>query len=475
MSNYRYLEIDSNFRDRTRFPKPGYFEVPISQSGRKNNANAVDPVSLAAPVNSWTSNNLSTSTFPLSKLLATVEPKTTALSGLSDTQRFIINSTNRLQQIDNYYSGLIVEDAAFFNRRKIKAYKFIGSFPTYDRAEITVATPFPETFVPTNQIFIYDPTDFSSTSFPFVFIPFGRELLNSYIKYNIFNEDLNEYRKIDSYAVDTNTALINTTEVGPITGWLPTHNFSIRQELPYFPPLSGANPFITSATTSNITCNINLATLGGSLINKFLRILPVIYNYNLSNEADNQSRRITAYDALTNTITVFPPFDDIPVLGRKIELLSFSHDNLNPFVYTGSVLSQQELVCYELDLLSLILPTEQLKVLNGGIITQYRYVYVELSNTCSVGTRNVLYSNNPNATRAQFKVPIFDIQDPPFFIKIGGGSTQTIKFKPNDTLLFSVTMSNGEVFETIVQEQFSPFSPEPRIQITALFGMKRII
>jgi hypothetical protein len=72
-------------------------------------------------------------------------------------------------------------------------------------------------------------------------------------------------------------------------------------------------------------------------------------------------------------------------------------------------------------------------------------------------------------------VPIFDIQDPPFFIKIGGGSTQTIKFKPNDTLLFSVTMANGDVFETICEEQFSPFAPEPRIQITALFGMKRII
>ena len=174
-------------------------------------------------------------------------------------------------------------------------------------------------------------------------------------------------------------------------------------------------------------------------------------------------------------MTVFPPFSDIPNLGRRIEILSFSYDNLNPFVYTGSVLSQQELVCYELDLLSLILPTELLKVMNGGIITQYRFLYVELSNTCSVGTRNVLYSNNPNSTRALFKVPIFDIQDPPYFVKIGGGSSQTVKFKPNDTLLFSVTMSNGEVFETVCEESFSPFAPEPRIQITAMFGLKRIV
>jgi len=474
MSNYRYLEIDSTYRDRTRFPKPGYFEIPISQSGRKNLNNAVDPVALSAPVNAWTSNNLSLTTFPTYKLLCVVEPKTTALSGLTDTTKFIINCTERLQQIENYYSGLVVEDAAFFNRRKIKNYRFLGSFGGYDRAEITVVSPFPETFVPTNQIYIYDPTDLTNTTYPFIFIPYGRELNNSYVKYLIYNETLNEYRKIKSYSVDTNTALIDTSEGGPVTGWSPTHNYSTRQEIPFFPILGSANPLITASSTSQIQVDVNLNTLG-SMINKFIRVVPNIYNYEFFNESDNESRRITSYDEVTNTVTVFPPFSNIPTVGRKIELLSFSYDNLNPFVYTGSVLSQQELVCYELDLLSLILPTELLKVLNGGIITQYRFVYVELSNTCSVGTRNVLYSNNPNSTRALFKVPIFDIQDPPYFIKIGGGSSQTVKFKPNDTLLFSVTMSNGEVFETICKEKFSPFAPEPRIQITAMFGLRRIV
>lgn len=473
MSNYRYLEIDSTYRDRSRFPKPGYFEIPISQSGRKNLNNASDPVALAAPINSWTSNNLSLTTFPTFKLLATVEPKTTALSGLTDTTRFIINSTERLQQVENYYSGLVVEDAAFFNRRKIKYYKFLGSFTGYDRAEIVVVNAFPETFVPTNQIYIYDPTDLTNPSYPFIFIPYGRELNNSYIKYMMYNETLNEHRKIKSYTVDTNTALLDTSEEGDIVGWLPTHNYCVRQELPFYPTLShNTNPLVTASTISQVQVDVLLSSL---VINKFLRILPDKYDFPLMNESDNECRRVTAYDDATNTMTVFPPFSDIPNLGRRIEILSFSYDNLNPFVYTGSVLSQQELVCYELDLLSLILPTELLKVMNGGIITQYRFVYVELSNTCSVGTRNVLYSNNPNSTRALFKVPIFDIQDPPYFVKIGGGSSQTVKFKPNDTLLFSVTMSNGEVFETVCEESFSPFAPEPRIQITAMFGLKRIV
>lgn len=36
-------------------------------------------------------------------------------------------------------------------------------------------------------------------------------------------------------------------------------------------------------------------------------------------------------------------------------------------------------------------------------------------------------------------------------------------------------MSNGDTFETICEETFSPFTPEPRIQITALFGLRRIV
>ena len=80
MSNLRYLEVDSTYRDRSRFPHPGSFEIPISQTGRKSSKDAIDPVSLGAPIISWTSNNLSVSDPGISKLVCNVEPKTTALS-----------------------------------------------------------------------------------------------------------------------------------------------------------------------------------------------------------------------------------------------------------------------------------------------------------------------------------------------------------------------------------------------------------
>jgi hypothetical protein len=471
MSNLRYLEVDSTYRDRSRFPNPGNFEIPISQTGRKSAKDAIDPVSLGAPIISWTSNNLSTSTTGIFKLICNVEPKTTALSGCISTQNFIINSTNRLHHMNDYYEGLIVEDAAFYNRRRITSYIFLGSFGGYDRAEINVDSPFPETFVPGNQINIYDPTDLTNSFYPLFWVPSGRNLEDQYINHYIFNETINDWRKIVYYSNINHTILVETNDANPLPiTWTANDNYSIRKEIPYYPFNNDSNPTVASSTLSSVTIYFNLPGIDNT---KFIRILPPIYNYNLTG-AYNECRRITSYDSLTNTITVFPNFTEAPVVDAKIEILNFSYDNLNPFVYTGSLTSQQELVCYEIELLSLLLPTETLTVANGGAISYYPYVYVELSNTCS-SNRNIIYSNNPNSTKQLFRVPIFDIQDNPVFTKIGGGMSQTVKFKPNDTLYFAVTLPNGEVFQNIVPERFSPLSPEPRIQISAMFSLKRLV
>lgn len=469
MANNRYLEICSEFRDRNRFPKPGQFEIPISVNGRNSMQNAIDPVSLGVPVMSWTSNNLSTSLPSQFKILCTVEAKTTRLSGLTDTSVFIINSANRLQQLENYYVGLLIEDAAFFNRRRIKTYQFIGSFGGYDRAKITVESAFPETFVPSNQIYIYDPTDISNTAYPFFWIPNGAVRINGYVNHVLYNETLNQYRNITDFDEATKCLSIDV-DGNPINGWGLNHNYSIRKDKPAIPIIGGTNPVIVSSTLSTIEININ----ADIKVNSFVRILSQIYNYELD-APENECRRIINYNSTTKTITVHPPFTALPPVGNKIEILNFSYDNLNPFVYTGSVLSQQELVCYEVDLLSVTLPTEILSVGEGGYITSYPFIYVELSNTCSAGHRNIIYSNNPNSTRMTFKVPLFDNQDNPVFVKVGGGMSQTIKFKPNDTLLFTVLLPNGEIFDTIYQDTVSPEKPDSRIQISGTFSLRRLV
>jgi hypothetical protein len=164
---------------------------------------------------------------------------------------------------------------------------------------------------------------------------------------------------------------------------------------------------------------------------------------------------------------------------QEICILPFSYDNLNPFVYSGSLVSQQEMVCYEIQLLNLVLPNEILSVAGGGQISFYPYVYVRLQNVDSAGSnlKNIIYSNNPNATNMLFRAAIKDVPNPLIspYIKIdGNGTTQTVKFKPNDNLHFSVLLPNGETFDTILEETFSPNMPNPLAQISAMFSIRRL-
>ena len=83
-----------------------------------------------------------------------------------------------------------------------------------------------------------------------------------------------------------------------------------------------------------------------------------------------------------------------------------------------------------------------------------------------------------------FRATIDDIPNPlnSTFIKINGdGMTQVIKFNSQDNLKFSIYLSNSsdpnakELFKVLVPEHYSPRPPNPLIQITAMFSLKRVI
>lgn len=50
MSNTRYIELDSTYRDRNQFPLPAEFSVQIAQYGSGDRFTAKDPVSKMAPL-----------------------------------------------------------------------------------------------------------------------------------------------------------------------------------------------------------------------------------------------------------------------------------------------------------------------------------------------------------------------------------------------------------------------------------------
>ena len=175
--------------------------------------------------------------------------------------------------------------------------------------------------------------------------------------------------------------------------------------------------------------------------------------------------------------TIYPSYTNTRLqtiqIGTSINIVSFYQNNAIPLIYTGSTVSQNQQVAYEISLLSLTLPN--ITLTTGSNIAYYPYVYVEFTVTTQSSSQTI-YSNNPKSNRAIFLVPIRDIKfktETPF-IKLISSTSQTIKFKPNDSLRFSVYLPNGKLFKTITTDYYSPSMPNPFIQINALFGINRI-
>jgi hypothetical protein len=164
---------------------------------------------------------------------------------------------------------------------------------------------------------------------------------------------------------------------------------------------------------------------------------------------------------------------------QEMVLVSSMTNQSSPLLYSGSLVSQQQMICYEITLLNLVLPNAPVVGGMGGRIAFYPYVYVQLENVTSPsgGSTVQIYSNNPHSRRMMFRAAIDDVSNPGTtpFIKINSdGQSMTVKFKPNDNLRVSVRLPNGEVFQTILAETLPPEAPNPFAQISMMFSIQRI-
>jgi len=535
----RYLEFNSSYRNRNLWPQASEFEIPISQTGRKSKEDALDPVCKSSPVFTWTCNNFDNNGNPFVDIdiISTPPPIPPVpypqISNASDINVFIIKSKNpgTLQQLRDYYVGAIISDGAGNNRRIIE-YVYLYKDKNFDYAQISILTGFNPAIVPISCT-INDPStiDFTTYENPLLFVPKGPIQRNAYISYLIYNETLREYRNILQYEPPTRIIIVDTrtTSGGPATNWKVTHNYSIRELKPDIPLQPGGSypNFINTAqgtftkidpsTGLPVSYNVTYISSDSIIIlqssnlslqednyfkNCGLRILPnpgvgPLYNYVRFPEYTeltaplNEQRIITKSICFKDNLSggtptivleVNNPFTINPYdIGKKYvpEILGFTYDNFNPFQYSGSLVSQQEMVCYEVELVNLILPNNILKIGLGGLAAFYPYFYVELSNVSSPNghLRNLIYSNVPTASKATFRVPIDDTISPLIstFLKVDGdGMVQIIKFKPNDNLYFRVYLYDGQNFQTIIKEKYSPSPPEPLGQISCLFSIRRI-
>jgi len=336
-----------------------------------------------------------------------------------------------------------------------------------------------------------DPTNINIGLF---YIPNSVPADGFYTNYILWNETLQKSVKILTYNGNNHIAGVDASLV--TGGWVPGNTLSIRKKPPIFYDVIGSSPtsiakFILPSTASKTP---------NEYVNNFI--------YFTTGDNKGESYRVISYTGIPVPCPPPPPFDpygcppppcvlppsyeitlDIPppiypdtyppppLPMDEFEILQFTRDNVVPFTYTGSTVSQQQMVCYEVELINLVLPNLTLK--SGGRVAFYPYVYVELQNISgsSGGNTNIIYSNNPNSVRRLFRAAIDDIPNPLIspFIKIDGdGMTQTIKFKPNDSFKFGVYLSDGTEFETVLTDSYGPAPANPLVQISAMFSMKRV-
>ena len=496
MSNTRYFEIVSTYRNRIQFPDPASFDVLIAQTGTRSQFDAYDPVSDAAPLITWD--------------IPPTLPNGVFVTNSSNTlSRFLVKfPISLLNKLCDYYIGMpititttppppppltpptpptitftIILGWEYSSTAGVDDYFFITVSPS-------LSTLPPAITVNTTAIF----TDPTALSLGLFYIPNSVPADGFYKNYILRNETQKESVKILTYNGNNHIAGVDTSLLLSYS-WLTSDTLSIRKKPPIFWGTINSAPtsiakFILPSTASNIP---------NEYVNNFI--------YFTTGANKGKSYRIISYAGIPvlcppqpfdpygcpPPVCVLPPDyqitldipptyppsipPSIPMVNDEFEILQFTRDNVVPFTYTGSTVSQQQMVCYEVELINLVLPNLTLK--SGGRVAFYPYVYVELQNISgsSGGNTNIIYSNNPNSVRRLFRAAIDDIPNPLIspFIKIDGdGMTQTIKFKPNDSFKFGVYLSDGTLFETVYEDSYGPAPANPLVQISAMFSMKRV-
>jgi hypothetical protein len=508
MPTRKYIELDSNYRNRHLYPNPGEFGVDISQSGVRGQSNALDPITLGYPQITFCPNDLNTQTAGIALNYVNAPSTNSALTAASSPTTLIVEyqyaKTGGVSfPTDSGYlvgSVLNYTNSSDYQVRRIVAWKFLKNrsvdsmtMGQFFQCEIESAFSQPSLIASSATFKVYNPTDLVTQNNIFVYIPLSLSIPNFYNRYILYDINTNSYAPIQSYDMTTHLANFNLSGITGSTGptgptWDYTDTFVVRTDI----PRQYGNKVGTAPVDISVTGNtINLGfTWNETYLNNFIAIYqnkkpsikPLILQitgFATLKTTDPTTGKVT----ITYTDYAYVQNADgsssFTVTNTKAywEILNFNTDNVSPFVYTGTMASQNQAVAYEVSLVSLTLPNVPL--INGGRIAYYPFVYVELENnsSSSSGTKNLIYSNNPNTYKAVFKIPITDLNHPlqsPFVKLTGNGMNQTMVFKQNDDMRVSVRLPNGDVFQPATPDNSYGNITNPLLQVSFLFGVEKI-
>ena len=520
MSNRRYIELYSGNRNRNQYPLQSSFEVPFAPTRQcTNSQQAFDPLFSGPIYYKWESGTGAGTVIP--SWPGATAPDVNSTPGCI----YLTTASASLSSIPNYYVGYKLYNTT------TEYTTIIGYDPT--TSKFTLLKPF--TSVP-GLVTLFDPTNptnspVSGTTTLTVHIPSKdinqnciRFWSNAYDSCYIVDENKSSgsnivYAIIISYDNITQLATIDRE----LNGWSSGDTLTLRKTLPQETYTLTVNPTANAGTfvyfNGVIYNSSSLSSLVGTVpVNGIIVSLPPgqgniqtnayagKYLYNTSNSANSSYNgggiygtyfiKASYYNATSSLVELLveqnmlplitcnynpsiyltQPREDFPEEKDTINIVNYIKDNYSPLNYTGSVVSQNETVCYEISLVSLVLPNIVLRT--GARAAFYPFFYVEFTNTTSPSgaSNDIIYSNSPTSNKALFIVPVTDTQQPlnSSFVKLYSNMVQTVKFKPNDSLKFSVYLPDGKLFETVEQDYLSPYPPNGVIQIDAVFGIRRI-
>ena len=433
-----YIEINSTYRNREEYPFPAKFDVNVGNSGQKLTAiSALDPIALSSPIRSFNADEFDSETGTMSGVPSA--PIFSAFSSSISPVGAMVESGNDEQTI-------------------------ITSYNSFTR-QAKVDPPFSSNWANGTGFSILNLT--SGTN---IFFPGGPSSEGTFVGQLLYNTTEDEYRNIVAYKdriLTVDSAFSGTPE---------DDNYQIQSQRHTTTDNSGlaGTGTITSGdiTATTITLNSSASNIDDFYNGNFIRL---IEDTNRPPSGPEVTAIITDYDGATRVATVeimdLSAFNTAAVL--RYYIFPFTKDNYSFLNYVGFEANERSL--YRISLNSLVLPNTLLDNPQGGRIVFYPFVYVVLSNK-SIGTSSLISSNNPNSSRAVFRVPITDVPDPivSSFVKLEGKMVNVFEFNPFEDLKFEVYLPDGTLFKTVSQDRPPPGLPNPIIQISCSIALEKI-
>jgi len=453
----KYLEIDSTYRDRQKFPNPSQFELLISQTGSRDSVyTSVDPITYAAPRVTYCPVDINNVIMTSSMLIPSAISQT--ISSTTTSIVVIFPVSFNVSKITNYYRacGINITSGSTTYSGLIQTSEYLTTTGTHDYFRVSLNKEYTQTQSAT-KVTLTCPTKFSEG---LIYVPTGEYASQIYDDWYVYNETLNEYSKIVHY-----DGLFCLASMYPVrSNWQDTHIISLRKQIPVTVGTFQSGSTSTSIIISSLTSDSRSGYYNGM----FVRFTSGV----------NRNRILGIYSyvgAPVYKVNLIGYIASPPVIGETYEILPFTKDNYTPFSYSGSIISQES--CYDVQLIYLIIPNVILA--SGGSIASYPYFYVELQNVSTAGgnSLNVSYSNNPNANKKLFRVPItdFSIQADDAFLTLDkSNSLQTVRINPFGNFKFGVYLPDGSPLTLFMNDTESPYPPNPYLQISAVFALRRV-